>query len=298
VTAITITRAGPMCTVQDAPRARMLRHGVSASGPMDAAAFARAGDWMGGAGVGGIELTTAGIGFVAEGPVGAGFDGGAFTLKVNGKDHGWPARVLLRDGDRVEITPGPRGNYGYVRFDRDFLIAPVLGSRSTNTVAKLGGHEGRSLRAGDRLPLGTEVAKGRGDHPRATTPGEGPIRFLWGLHADLYTPGIRERFATEPFRVSPRIDRMGARLDDVGGVFNGVPMLALVSDAIVPGDIQILGDGTPIVLLRDHQPTGGYPRIATVIAADLDRFAQMRPGSGVRFEPVTLAKAHALLATR
>ena len=64
-----------------------------------------------------------------------------------------------------------------------------------------------------------------------------------------------------------------------------------MSDAIVPGDIQILGDGTPIVLMRDHQPTGGYPRIATVISADIDRFAQLRPGTEVTFQPVTVAKA-------
>ena len=66
----------------------------------------------------------------------------------------------------------------------------------------------------------------------------------------------------------------------------------------MPGDIQILGDGTPIVLMRDHQPTGGYPRIATIISADLDRFAQLRPGSPVAFEPVTVEHAHALLRSR
>jgi allophanate hydrolase subunit 2 len=84
---------------------------------------------------------------------------------------------------------------------------------------------------------------------------------------------------------------MGVRLRDPGGVFAGQRRLSLVSDAIVPGDIQILGDGVPIVLMRDHQPTGGYPRIATVVSADLDRFAQMRPGAPVRFRPVTLEHA-------
>ena len=69
-----------------------------------------------------------------------------------------------------------------------------------------------------------------------------------------------------------------------------------MSDAIVPGDIQILGDGTPIVLMRDHQPTGGYPRIATVITADIDRFAQLRPGSPVAFRPVSVDHAHQLAA--
>jgi allophanate hydrolase len=125
---------------------------------------------------------------------------------------------------------------------------------------------------------------------------EGPIRIVWGLHADLFLPAVRARFLSTNFRVSSRLDRMGTRLEDRRGVFAGAQRLSLVSDAIVPGDIQILGDGTPIVLQRDHQPTGGYPRIATVIGADLDRFAQLRPGSEVSFAPVTVARAQQLLA--
>ncbi len=79
---------------------------------------------------------------------------------------------------------------------------------------------------------------------------------------------------------------MGVRLDDPARLFREQRRLSLVSDAVVPGDIQILGDGTPIVLMRDHQATGGYPRLATVVSADLDRFAQLRPGSEVGFRPV------------
>jgi allophanate hydrolase len=79
---------------------------------------------------------------------------------------------------------------------------------------------------------------------------------------------------------------MGVKLEDPAGIFRDQKRLSLVSDAIVPGDIQILGDGTPIVLMRDHQPTGGYPRIATIVSADLDRFAQMRPGTALSFRPV------------
>ncbi len=299
MTAIRVTRAGPLCTVQDAGRFGMLRHGVSASGPMDRAAFERAGGWMGGAGAAGIEVTTAGIGFVVEGgSVGAGFDGGAFTLAVNGAPRGWPARVVLQEGDAVEITPGPAGNYGYVRFDRELDLPLVMGSRATNAVVGLGGLEGRALRAGDRIAFGAEAERGAGTHPRAVPAGEGPIRVVWGLHADLFDPAMRERFLGTTFRVSPRIDRMGARLETAATFAMREQATSLVSDAIVPGDIQILGDGTPIVLLRDHQPTGGYPRIATVISADLDRFVQLRPGASVRFEVVSLERAQAAVAGR
>ena len=297
MTAIVVTRAGPLCTVQDAGRFGALRYGISASGPMDRGAFERAAAWMGGAAPAGIEFTAAGLAFRVEGgSVGAGFDGGAFVLRRNGEAVPWPARIVLRDGDEVDITPGPAGNYGYLRFDRELALAPVMGSRATSSIAGLGGYEGRSLRSGDRLDFGEAVERrAAGQHPRPAPVAEGPIRVLWGLHADLFAADLRRRFAAATFAISPRIDRMGARLEDREGVFGATAALTLVSEAVVPGDVQILGDGTPIVLLRDHQPTGGYPRIATVISADLDRFVQMRPGSAVRFEPVTLDKAHAAL---
>jgi allophanate hydrolase subunit 2 len=132
-------------------------------------------------------------------------------------------------------------------------------------------------------------------HPRPAEAIERPIRVVWGLHAEVFDSATRQRFVSEPFVVSTQLDRMGVRLADRGGVFGGSRILSLVSDAVVPGDVQILGDGTPIVLMRDHQPTGGYPRIATIVSADLDRLAQVRPGSEVRFTPVTVARAQELL---
>ena len=118
------------------------------------------------------------------------------------------------------------------------------------------------------------------------------------LNADLFPERVRSAFIESDFQVTARMDRMGVRLKDVLGVFGNAKVLSLVSDSVVPGDIQILGDGTPIVLLREHQPTGGYPRLATVITADLDRFAQIRPGKSVRFQPVTLETAHSALKAR
>lgn len=288
MTALTITRAGPLATLQDEGRFGMLAHGISASGPMDAGAFRQAGAMLGRAGATGIEFTAAGLAFTAEGPLRAACAGGDFVLAVNGNRREWPARIGLAAGDRVEITPGPAGNYGYLRFDRDVDLPAVLGSLSTNLAVGLGGYKGRALRAGDRIPLGGEGASAP---PAPAASGDGPIRILWGLHADQFDAVLRTAFVRAAFTVSSSLDRMGVKLLDPAGVFRGQKRLSLVSDAIVPGDIQILGDGTPIVLMRDHQPTGGYPRIATVVSADLDRFAQMRPGAEVRFQPVTLEHA-------
>ncbi|MCR6672764.1 biotin-dependent carboxyltransferase family protein [Devosia ginsengisoli] len=295
---LTILRAGPLTSVQDAGRFGMLRHGIGASGPMDGGAFALAGALAGG-GCGSVEFTMAGLEIgVASGRCRVGFAGGDFVVKHNGVVLDWPGTAMLRAGDTLAVTPGTWGNYGYLRFDADIDLPPVMGSMATSSRAQLGGLDGRVLRAGDAVAL-----RGGGESATLATlpsaePASGPIRVIWGLHADLFPQALRQRFLAAEFVISSRLDRMGVRLEDAAGVFAEPVALSLVSDAIVPGDIQILGDGTPIVLMRDHQPTGGYPRIATVISADLDRFAQLRHGTPVAFEPVTVEHAHALLRSR
>ena len=291
MSAITITRAGPLATLQDTGRFGMLAHGVSASGPMDRRAFHAAGALLGTAAPTGIEFTSAGLAFTAGGPLRIGCAGGQFRVSVNGNPREWPARIGLNESDVVEITPGPSGNYGYLRFNLECDIAPVLGSRSTNLAVGLGGWKGRALHIGDRLSFVDHAAATAASPVAAPAPGDGPVRVLWGLHADLFETAVRAAFVRTAFVVSQNLDRMGVRLTDTAGIFRTRPRLMLVSDAIVPGDIQILGDGTPTVLMRDHQPTGGYPRIATIVSADLDRFAQMRPGTEVRFQPVSLEHA-------
>lgn len=294
MTSIRILRAGPLVTLQDAGRPGLLRHGISASGPMDRVAFERAAGWLGEAGTTGIEFTTAGLSFSVDGSVSMACDGGAFELTIDGVPKSWPERAVLKAGAVVEIKPGAAGNYGYLRFDREIDLPAVMGSRSTSSIAGIGGLGGRALLAGDVLELGASTPRRPSQHPRPTPVKDGPIRIIWGIHADRFDNATRQRFVTDGFVVSPQLDRMGVRLTDRERVFADAKILSLVSDAVVPGDIQILGDGTPIVLMRDHQPTGGYPRIATVVSADLDRFAQLRPGTEVRFEPVTVAHAEGL----
>jgi allophanate hydrolase len=290
-------RAGPLTSIQDGGRFGMLRHGISASGPMDAGAYAQAGALAGG-GQGGVEFTMAGLETrLEQGRCRVGFAGGDFVAKRNGRVLDWPGHVALEAGDVLAITPGQWGNYGYLRFDADLAVPKVMGSIATSSRAGLGGLDGRVLRAGDGVEL-TGMGAGTVSEAVRSEPVTGPIRVIWGLHADMFPLVLRERFLATDFTVSSRLDRMGVRLEDGAAVFAGAESLSLVSDAIVPGDIQILGDGTPIVLMRDHQPTGGYPRIATIIGADLDRFAQLRPGSSVAFEPVTVEHAHALLRSR
>lgn len=292
--AIIIERAGPLTTLQDAGRFDYLAQGISASGPMDCAAFRRAGLFAGAGEGAGIEFSMLGIDLLlSESELSLGWDGGTFQVAFNGKPHNWPGGLRLKKGDRLNISSGKGGNYGYLRFGGNVDVPNLLGSRSTSLRARIGGLEGRVLTAGDTLRI-----IGEGEMPSMPGPAptaDGPIRFIWGLHADVFDAAIREKFVTSRFRISSMMDRMGVRIRDESGVFAEARILSLVSDPVVVGDIQILGDGTPIVLGRDHQPTGGYPRIGTVISADLDRFFQLRPNAEIAFSPIGLDHAQALL---
>lgn len=291
---VKIQRAGPLTTIQDQGREGLLAHGISASGPMDRTSHGLAGRLAGASDMAGIEFTRAGLSLrVVTGETWLGWAGGAFSVALNGAPLSWPGSGKAAAGDVLDITPGPAGNYGYLRFGPRLDLPMVMGSLSTSTRARLGGLGGRALAAGDVLRL--SGAEGKPQTEAALAVQDGPIRFVWGIHAHRFDASVRERFVSETFRITPMMDRMGVRLADEAKVFAGASILSLVSDPILPGDIQILGDGTPIVLMRDHQPTGGYPRIGTVISADLDRFAQMRPGEPVAFAPVSVEHAHRLL---
>jgi len=293
--AILITRAGPLVTIQDAGRFGMLRHGIGASGAMDRTAFSVAGQALDEAGTAAIEFTETGISFILEGEKRlASMDGGQFKLSINGKKKPWPSVQTLEPGSRIDISPGTSGNYGYIRFDAEIGVPSVLGSRSTNLIVGLGGFEGRALKSGDRVSLSPNGISPAAPALVSSAQPNAPIRFIWGIHADLFDAAIRNNFVSRPFKISSHLDRMGVRLDDPAEVFTRSGMLSLVSEAVVAGDMQILGDGKPIVLMRDHQPTGGYPRIATILSLDFDRFAQMRPGTEVTFQSVTPQRAQAL----
>lgn len=301
---LVITRAGPLATIQDHGRPGHLVHGVAASGPMDRRAFSAAEEAAGVPCGAGIEFTASGIAFRYQGQgVVMGLAGGAFVATRNGAPLNWPGSVSLADGDLIDIRAGAWGNYGYVRFSSEIDVPVIMGSRSSNVTVGFGGFEGRALKAGDVLPLNTasktllsKTSAVQRDTIHVPTDVDVAsrylIRFVWGIHAEVFSPDLRTTFSGAPFIISRRMDRMGVRLDDPLGVFRGKSILTLVSDPVVPGDIQILGDGTPIVLMRDHQPTGGYPRIGTIIDADIDRFAQVRTGKEIIFQSVTVKHAH------
>ena len=182
---------------------------------------------------------------------------------------------------------------GYLAVEGGFDVAPVLGSQSTYTRAGLGGFDGRPLRTGDLLPLHQAQAKERAESmlPELNLATPERIRVVLGPQDDHFSERGKRTFLQSVYTVSPASDRMGMRL--AGAALEHSDGFNIVSDGIAPGSIQVPGNGLPIVLLADRQTTGGYPKIATVIAADLPALGRLAPGARVAFAAVSVAEAEA-----
>jgi 5-oxoprolinase (ATP-hydrolysing) subunit C len=292
-----IITAGPGVTLQDGGRHGYLRYGVTPAGPMDRLAFNTANHALGMApGTTAIEIGLAGLEFtVEEAPLAVAIAGGAFVVALDGRR--LPPAVLLRVdvGSVVKITPGVSGAWCYLAIGGQLEVTPMLGSVATHVRSGFGGLDGRAVIAGDRLPvtaLAMPGAFGSLDVPWLNRPAD-IIRVVLGPQDDYFAADQIDAFLAGPWALSTRGDRMayfleGPRLAHADG-FN------IVSDGVAMGAIQVPGEGQPIVLMADRQPTGGYPKIATVAGVDLGRLAQARPGQAIRFQAVTVAEAVAVL---
>jgi biotin-dependent carboxylase-like uncharacterized protein len=293
MTALRVLSAGPGVTLQDGGRHGFLRFGVTAAGPMDPLAFATANAAAGAeSNATAIEVSLGGIELAADAAVSLAIAGGAFRVELAGRPLPSAAVATLEPGQKLAIRPGDAGAWCYVAIAGRIDVAKTLGSTATHTRSGLGGISGRALAAGDVLPL----AEPRTLEPKLATldahwlTRQGTtIRIVLGPQDDYFTKTAIAAFLAGPWTLSARSDRMaylleGARLAHAKG-FN------IVSDGIAFGAIQVPGDGKPVVLMADRQPTGGYPKIANVIAADLGKIAQLRPGAQLSFAAVTIEQA-------
>lgn len=285
---ILLTRVSPLTTIQDEGRFGCLQYGISASGAMDKNAFDMGAYLLSTKASSGIEFTQSGLDFIIKGKtVKAAFTGGDFTLFINGQKKKWNGIYNLKQGTKIEIKPGAWGSYGYVRFNGELDVKEILGSRATNIKVALGGLDGRALKQDDEISIlptsDVEISS-----PLEINYEKKSFRFIWGIHADLFSQKVRNEFISKPFFISSQLDRMGVHLLNKDNIFANENILSLVSDPLICGDIQILGDGTPIVLMRDHQTIGGYPRIGTIISTDINAFSQLRPNAEINFKPVSL----------
>lgn len=283
-----LTRAGPACTVQDAGRHGYLRFGITPAGPMDWIAHATA-NWLAGnsPGAAAVEIGPGGLSAAATEPVRVALSARGFRILRNGNALPTRVAITLQAGDRLDVLPGPEHLWAYLALPGGIACAPVMGSRATHLRSGLGPMG--ALAAGDTLHAAAASTAPDLCLIDPAPPPTGPIRYIPGPQADRFSPETHALFAAATWTVAPKSDRMAYRLS--GPAIPAIGGHDIVSDGIALGAIQIPGDGQPFVLMADRQPTGGYPKIGTVIRADLPRLAQTRPGQPFRLSPAPVAEA-------
>jgi antagonist of KipI len=279
-----IVSSGLRATIQDRGRAGHAREGVPPSGPADPIAFAAALE------LAGCDPTDAAIEVVGL-PFAFRCDdrrivaatGRDVRLRTRSRIPGWTS-VLARAGEDVVVEGSALTRFAYVAVSGGLALPRILGSRATYLLASLGPVP-RPLADGDEIPLGPSTAGVDGAGRRIPPTRYGNVaRAVAGPHDLRFPDGSLKAFFSAAFTVLPDSDRMGVRL---AGIALAPPAGDLLTCGIVAGAVQVPRGGAPIVLLADHQTTGGYPIIATVVTSDLGIVAQAAPGEELRFERVT-----------
>jgi 5-oxoprolinase (ATP-hydrolysing) subunit C len=289
---LTITRAGPSMSVQDLGRPGYRAQGLTIGGAADRTALYEGAALLGqSVDHAAIEMVGAGGSFVADTDLRIALTGARMSANIDGAPVVWNASHLLPAGAEMRIGGAAEGSYGYLHIGGGIATPAQMGSRSGHFSAGLG----EALQSGDTLPVGKD---GGGTSasvlPREERFAGGVVRVVPSMQTNAFTQATRDRFAKTEFRRDARANRMGVRMDHDGEGFFAEGQLSIVSEVIVPGDIQITGDGAPFVLMCECQTTGGYPRIGSVVPCDLPRVAQAQAGAPIQFEFVTLAQAIAL----
>jgi biotin-dependent carboxylase-like uncharacterized protein len=300
--ALRVAAPGMLTTVQDLGRTGFQHLGIAVGGALDPVSLQAANALAGNPpGTGALEVAYVGPTLVAEADdVRLAFAGAGAAIELLDEEDAADGlrldgmrSVRLRRGEAVRIGSLIGANVLYVAVEGGFAIAPVLGSVSTYIRGGFGGWHGRALAAGDRLPLVHENASAREEWQLEGLDLRPParIRVIAGPQDDYFSDGAVATFFAGDYTVGAGSDRMGMRLS--GPSIAHLRGFNITSDAIAPGAIQIPGNGQPIVLLADRQTTGGYPKIATVISADLPALARAPIGARIGFTPVTLEEAAA-----
>jgi len=284
---------GPLTTVQDRGRSSFQHMAVPVSGALDRFALHVANRLVGnGDDCAVLETTLLGPCLEVLGEADIAVTGAATALTVNGRRApGWTA-IRVQPGDIVDPGPAENGCRAYLAVGGGIAVPSIMGSRATYLGGRFGGFHGRALAAGDILQRGRASLPALPTRRMPWFPLYGSTVWLRALPGpqDGYFRSALETFFQSPFTVSSQANRMGYRLQGPVLAREHDAPASIVSEPIVAGNVQVPADGQPIILLTE-QTIGGYAKIATVIAPDLFKVAQAKPGDTVRFVPVTLEAA-------
>ena len=298
---IEIMTAGPHSSIQDHGRTGHQALGVPEGGVLDRDAMRIANALVGnndGAAV--LEVCLGGLSFVLGASARVALTGtkeGRLSIQDSTGFHLYVPSyraVDLKAGRAVRVNMLTDSNTAVIAISGGVQVPLLYGSMATSPNAMIGGLEGRLLRDGDRLDLGEAMVIDSPEMqikplPSVLSGDHAPIRVVLGPQDHQFTDQALTTLTSCDYRLTPVLNRMGMRLD--GPTLAHIDNADIPSDGIVTGSIQVPGNGIPIILLADHQTTGGYTKIATVISADLPKLARLRPGQAIRFQAVTLEEA-------
>ncbi len=297
---LVVIKPGLLTTVQDLGRYGHQAAGVPVAGPMDLFSHRLANQLVGNDGdAATLEITLIGPELIVEADTTMAISGANFEVTCDDRPVVPGASFAVARGQRVKFGRILQGARAYLAVAGGVQTAPVLGSRATHLVSRMGGFHGRALASGDRLPIRPDV----GSRPQRkaiglTLPSKGRalLRVMPGPQSDWFDADALKTIAGVSFRISPQSNRMGYRLQ--GPPLARVHDRELISEPLGIGAIQVPSAGEPILLMADRQTAGGYPKIAYVISADLPLAGQLAPGDFIEFHVCTQQEAVAALIAR
>jgi|SRR5271157_44051 len=290
-----VSKPGMFTTVQDLGRRGYLKYGVPISGAMDTFSLAAANQLVGNnVDDACLETTLIGPELQALANTQIAITGGEVSLKINDKIVAMWQTLEIRKGDVVSFGKMESGCRSYLSIRGGMNFPMVLGSRSTFVRGGFGGIEGRQLKMGDVIsgfevpPL--EIERSTPEELRPVFTGIYRVHVVLGPQADMFTDEGINTFLSNPYNVTLESDRMGYRLEGSGLKHKG--RADIVSDALLPGAVQVPKNGKPIIAMRDAQTTGGYAKIAVVITPDVSLLGQAKPNDTIEFFKMTVQQAH------
>lgn len=298
--AIHVVRPGLLTTVQDLGRWGYQASGVAVAGPMDTFSHRVANALVGNeSSAATLEITLIGPELQFERACSIALAGADFEVNCSGRAIPIGMSMWLDDGARLQFVRRRAGARVYLAVAGGILTPPVLGSRATHLVSGMGGLLGRALMPNDVLPI--EAGRAPGPPRRAPglllpSSGRARLRVLPGPQAEWFAPEAWRLLSSTSFRVSPRSNRMGYRLE--GPQLPRQREEEPISEPLTFGAIQVPAAGEPILLMADRQTAGGYPKIGCVIAADLPIAGQLAPGDFIEFDVCGRGQAAAALIAR
>jgi len=294
-----ILRAGINTTIQDSGRKNLYHLGIPLSGAMDQRNYNFANKLVNN------SLGEAVIEFAYQGPL-LQLKNGKINFAITGdiffnilrnnsevEEGKCYQNYILEDGEQIDIISTKKSVYGYLSIEGGFKLEKTWKSFSINTKAEIGPNDGKKYSINEKILIQKSITKNIIKKKiNYNNYFDNIVRVIRGTNFDYFSNKAKIKFLNEQYSVTRLLDRMGMRLD--GPNLENIVNTNIKSEGLVRGVIQVPADGKPIILLSDHGTIGGYPKIATIISADLDKVAQLTPGTSIKFKEVKLEEAEKL----